>query len=114
MRLCFALALATACGPRTDRDDDGDGCYGTADCDDRDPLVNPDAQETCNAVDDDCDGQIDESGAGNATTWYFDADGDQFGDTDKTFEGCTPPDGYVAVPGDCADLDPSRNPDAEE
>jgi hypothetical protein len=31
-----------------------------ADCDDHDAEVNPGAREQCNAVDDDCDGQIDE------------------------------------------------------
>jgi hypothetical protein len=114
MRLCLALLAAVACGPSAERDDDGDGFPRPDDCDDRDPLVNPDAPEACNAQDDDCDGQVDEADAINATTWYFDADADQFGDVDRTFEGCAPPKGYVPVPGDCADLDPSRNPDAEE
>ena len=45
-------------------DDDGDGhkdveCGGT-DCDDADPLVNPEADESCsNSIDDDCDGFVD-------------------------------------------------------
>ncbi len=50
-------------------DDDGDGhtspasCEGSADdCDDTAPAVYPGAAETCNGVDDDCDGQIDEGG----------------------------------------------------
>ncbi len=49
-------------------DEDGDG-YGDpaagcaffeVDCDDASPMVNSDATELCNAVDDDCDGRVDE------------------------------------------------------
>jgi hypothetical protein len=43
-----------------DRDEDGDGYSAAEDCDDTDPLVYPDALEICNAVDDNCDSQIDE------------------------------------------------------
>jgi hypothetical protein len=31
------------------------------DCDDDDPYVFPGAPETCNALDDDCDGEVDEA-----------------------------------------------------
>jgi outer membrane protein assembly factor BamB len=42
-----------------DQDRDGfDACSG--DCDDRDPAVHPGATESCNQIDDDCDGQVDE------------------------------------------------------
>jgi hypothetical protein len=42
-------------------DADGDGFAACAgDCDDSNPGVNPAAAETCNAVDDDCDGAADE------------------------------------------------------
>ncbi len=46
-------------------DADGDG-YGSGwgpgpDCNDSDPTVHPGANDTCNAVDDDCDGTIDET-----------------------------------------------------
>lgn len=33
-----------------------------SDCDDADPAVNPAAEEICNGVDDDCNGEIDEGG----------------------------------------------------
>jgi hypothetical protein len=41
----------------------------TGDCDDTDPAVNPDADETCNGHDDDCDGETDESGCPPADEW---------------------------------------------
>ena len=37
-----------------------------SDCDDKVPAFNPDAVETCNNFDDDCDGQVDE-GCGDDT-----------------------------------------------
>jgi hypothetical protein len=72
--------------------------------------VNPDADETCNAVDDDCDGQIDEADAVNATTWYFDADGDQFGDASKDVRGVHAPGWLRRGAGRLRDLDPSAQP----
>ncbi|MFM2161647.1 MAG: hypothetical protein RLZZ383_1159, partial [Pseudomonadota bacterium] len=42
------------------RDDDGDGAPASGDCDDGDADVFPGATELCNAVDDDCDGGVDE------------------------------------------------------
>lgn len=58
---------ATNACVRVDRDADGDGvvdgnCQPEGDCDDLDPLVSPSAPELCNnALDDDCDGETDES-----------------------------------------------------
>ncbi|MBI2896292.1 MAG: hypothetical protein HYY06_22230 [Deltaproteobacteria bacterium] len=43
-----------------DRDDDGDGFGADGDCDDADPAVNAGAAETCNQIDDDCDGTADD------------------------------------------------------
>jgi hypothetical protein len=45
-------------------DADGDGFDECHDCDDHDAAVHPGAAEVCNALDDDCDGRIDEDDAG--------------------------------------------------
>ncbi len=83
------------------------------DCDDGDATVNPGASETCNGVDDDCDGAVDEGAPGSAT-WYSDADGDGYGDTSTAVTTCTPPSGTVSTGGDCDDSDASINPGASE
>jgi hypothetical protein len=88
-------------------DDDGDG-YGTTtgstsacdqpsgyaatddDCDDTDSGINPGATETCDGVDEDCDGVVD------------------FSDTDA--DG----DGYTTCDGDCDDSDARVHPDMPE
>jgi parallel beta-helix repeat protein len=41
-------------------DEDGDGHTTETDCDDTDPEVSPDADESHNGIDDDCDGYVDE------------------------------------------------------
>jgi hypothetical protein len=60
--------------------------------------------EQCDAVDNDCDGEVDE---GFPTTWFPDADGDGVGLADDPFEGCDPPAGHVPDAGDCDDSDPA-------
>ena len=60
------------------------------------------ALETCNEVDDDCDGEVDED-ATDAETFYVDADNDGHYDLDTTVEACSAPSGATATPGDCDD-----------
>jgi len=89
------------------------------DCDDGEADVNPDAVETCNGLDDDCDGETDESDAQGVATWYLDADGDDYGDQDQPLQACDQPSGYVAgesdgVDFDCDDGDDQVHPGAVE
>jgi hypothetical protein len=84
------------------------------DCDDGDPAINPDADELCNGVDDDCDNRTDEDDALDATTWYPDADGDGYGSDADAAASCNQPAGGLATGGDCDDDEPAVNPDAVE
>ncbi len=81
------------------------------DCNDGDPSINLDAEEVCNAVDDNCDGEVDE---GVKTVYYADEDGDNFGDAGNTVEACEIPDGYVIDNTDCDDSASTTNPGVEE
>jgi len=49
------------CETSTNIDEDGDGEIADMDCDDHNPLVYPGAYEWCDYIDNDCNGQTDES-----------------------------------------------------
>jgi len=83
-----------------------------SDCDDGDALIHPDAEESCNGLDDDCDGDLDEGL--ELETWFMDADADGYGDDTSAVEACVAPDGRVADGGDCDDADDAINPGASE
>jgi hypothetical protein len=88
------------------------------DCADDDPTRSPAATEVCDDadVDDDCDGEGDESGAVGESEWYPDVDGDGWGagtSLDATL-ACDAPDGYVETPGDCDDGNSALYPGAPE
>jgi hypothetical protein len=95
-------------------DGDGDGWAACLDCDDGAAAVNAAATESCNGVDDDCDGVVDEADAAGAPAWYADADGDGFGTTTDVTLACTQPDGFASNAGDCDDADAGIRPDAPE
>lgn len=77
----------------------------STDCNDSNSAVYPDATETCNRVDDDCDSVVDE---GLTTVYYQDFDDDGFGDATSTVAACEMPDGYTDDSTDCDDEDAAR------
>ncbi|MEC7983585.1 MAG: putative metal-binding motif-containing protein, partial [Myxococcota bacterium] len=84
------------------------------DCDDIDSEVNPNALESCDGIDNDCDGDIDEDGSYDGTVWYADGDEDTYGDPDNTLVACNQPTGYVANSDDCNDNNNFFYPGAPE
>ncbi|MFO0003101.1 MAG: MopE-related protein, partial [bacterium] len=74
----------------------------------------PAGAETCDGVDQDCDGEVDEGGIAGSVVYFADTDADGFGDTDNFTASCLAPDGYVGDDGDCDDADAAVFPDATE
>ena len=106
-----------------------------SDCDDENPDVNPETDEACDGIDNDCDGSVDnvdldgdgfiaDSCNGNdcddqngevfpGNPEQCDgADNDCNGEIDNGFDADD--DGWTFCAGDCRDSDPLINPDAEE
>ena len=97
-----------------------DATDDATDCDDTDPGVNPDGQEICDdgAVDEDCDGLVNDADdsllESSRSTFHTDGDGDGFGDADTMVLACVAPAGAVADDTDCDDTDGAVNPGADE
>ncbi len=82
------------------------------DCDDDDASVNPDAQEACDGVDNDCDGEADDDL--RYYIYYPDADGDGYGaGEDAARQACAAPEGFVSNTGDCDDANEEIYPEPE-
>ncbi|MBM4380139.1 MAG: putative metal-binding motif-containing protein, partial [Deltaproteobacteria bacterium] len=111
-----------------DADGDGHGAPGTGvqacaapsgrvqsqdDCDDTRASVKPGAPEQCNGLDDDCNGQVDDSV--QYADWFPDLDGDGFGAAGAQPENaCSKPAGKVANAQDCDDARTTVHPNAAE
>lgn len=72
------------------------------DCDDNNAEVHPHAEEKCDGIDNNCDGDIDED-VGNK--FYRDNDGDGLGNPDESEDLCELESGYVENARDCSDQD---------
>jgi hypothetical protein len=110
-------------------DDDGDG-YGqdtdaayaceapagtspnSGDCDDRSADIHPGVAETCNDLDDDCNGTADD-GVADAPFWYPDLDADGFGSAVAITQSCRNPGASSLKSTDCDDADPGVHPGVE-
>ncbi len=122
-----ATTSTRPCTRRRYKDLDGDG-YGLdgsdstqcsqpngyilqgGDCDDGDPATHAGAEDYCDGVDRDCDGEVDEADSVDVITVYEDADGDGFGNPQSTADACGAGDGWVLDDTDCDDTNDAVNP----
>jgi hypothetical protein len=113
-----ARSAPTPPPPPPGEDRDGDGWFTPEDCNDDDPLVNPDGQDAC------VDGQRPTGTVVPTCSWAWTSSSSTTvwwtstvtaGDVGTSWSICAPPPGpIVALRGDCDDQDPAVNPDAEE
>ena len=102
-------------GDACDEDDDGDGENDVTDCEPYDPAISHLQAELCNAIDDDCDNEVDEEDAEGCEVWLLDLDQDGFGDESQAKCVCAPEGLYVTQePGDCDPLEELVYPGAAE
>jgi hypothetical protein len=118
------------CDGVVDEGNPGGGGYCTVDegrgacdggllaCQDGGLVCIPDNQgdpESCNGIDDNCDGQTDEAGATGCNFYYLDQDKDGYGVASAQACLCAADETYSAiVAGDCNDNVDLINPGAEE
>ena len=82
------------------------------DCDDLEAAANPDAEEICDGIDNNCDGATDEEL--ELFESYIDTDGDGFGSDEETTEDCQVPEGFADNMNDCDDGDESIGSNLED
>ncbi len=119
VEVCDAEGVDEDCDPTTfgDQDLDGDGFVSDAccnvdadgvatcgdDCSDSRRDMRPGFAETCDFLDNDCDGDTDE---GVAVTGFADEDRDLHGDPSAPMVACPDTPGFSVVDDDCMDDDP--------
>jgi hypothetical protein len=90
---------------------------GGGDCNDANAAINPGIAEVCgNAVDENCDAQLNSIDAVGCTDYYLDSDNDTYAVNVKQC-WCVPTGGYKrasATPADCDDTSALTNPGASE
>ncbi len=106
----------------TNTDNDKDGyfqslspqatCSQPADCNDDNANVNPAQAEVCDDADNNCNNQKDEDLPTQA--YYFDGDGDGYGNSANSKVSCGALGNYVTQGGDCNDADKNIHPGAAE
>jgi hypothetical protein len=111
-----ATSLTTTIAVCTDNDGDGNyagpaNCPDTSDCNDNASNRSYLLAETCDNVDNDCDGVVDD---GVRTTYYRDADGDGYGNSALSTQACSQPVGYVLNSTDCNDSNATNHPGRAE
>jgi hypothetical protein len=84
------------------------------DCDDSNDMINPDAVEVCDEIDNNCNGMIDDGLT--VYSYFVDNDNDGFGNADMQLDTCadTAPMGYVINDEDCDDENETVYPGAPE
>ncbi|MCB9677926.1 MAG: hypothetical protein H6737_22700 [Alphaproteobacteria bacterium] len=82
------------------------------DCDDVDPLINPDATEVCDGIDNDCTGVADDGIP--SFPYYADQDDDGYGAGAVVDTDCFVPGGYSLSSADCNDGNDAIYPGAIE
>lgn len=131
-QLFLTNAVIAECTVFIDRDGDGYGSQKTTlnidcsdgipsgyaakggDCNDSNRYINPGAAETCNGIDDNCDGVIDPENSKDCNRYYKDSDGDGYG-TDESKCLCVSEGVFRALEnGDCNDNNPKVHPEAKE
>ncbi len=86
------------------------------DCDDDRWLTRPGLNESCNDIDDNCDGLVDEDDPTIILkAHYLDADGDGYGTEEaEVIWACDAPTGYTRSFTDCDDSDATIHPRADD
>lgn len=88
------------------------------DCNDLEAAINPDADEICDSLDNNCNQLIDEADPSlNPTSmsqWFEDVDNDGYGSMSNFLERCFQPSGYILDNTDCDDSTYSTNPSGIE